>query len=148
MTKRKSKLEWDSPLSLDSPLELESVIGPIPRKPEPPPHYDPRIADFFEAARVLRRKKMSDADCWLDILHELRENAELRNIVYEHELRKARPRVWVLIRIWCLQWEQMELAMWATPPGPDQDGFKAEMALADEMIDRLSEPFLKMLRPQ
>ena len=86
---------------------------------------------------------MSDADCWLNILEELKEKAETYNAVYQHELPKPRPRISVLIRVWCQHFEGMEVAFWATPSGPQQDAFKAEMRFADEMINKLAAPYLK-----
>jgi hypothetical protein len=106
------------------------------------------LARAYEDAGVERRKGMSDADCWRDVLEELRETAELRTTLYQNELRKPRPRINVLIRIWCDHREDMELCMWGGISPEDQQAFKSEMVFADQMIDRLAEPYLQRMLTQ
>ncbi len=107
---------------------------------------DGKLDQAYERASVERRQRMNGEDAWRDILEDLRDAAEVRTMAYDHELRKPRPHVSVLIGLWCEHWEAMELAMSATPPGSQQDEFKAEMALCDKMIDQLSAPYLKLLK--
>jgi hypothetical protein len=146
VTKSKRKTAgWESP-PLDKLDWGESPLGPV-SKPEPGPSYDPRLADFFEAARVARRKKMSAAELYRDLLEELRSAAELRTILYEAELARERPRIPRLIKLWCDQSEALEFAAMATPPTHDAGAFEDEMKICDRAIDKLSEPFLKKLRP-
>jgi hypothetical protein len=105
------------------------------------------LARMYDDGDVARRKRLNDDDLWLDLMEEFREAARLRTTLYQQELAKEHPRVAFLIRLWGENFEDYEMASWATPPGPTKDAFEEEMALSDEAIDRLSAPLLKRMLP-